>query len=222
MSLPEGKLTCKVISGNNYYYLNNTNYLAAKDSKLISDLKTRAYLEKAISIMTANIKIQEKVLSSYKPYDYTSINDALPKAYKSDYKIAHKDATNEYSFGSPPIHRTSFGLYTRSRAEAFIAEMLHTEGIKFTYEEPLDLLDADGNYITLHPDFTLYLSDYEKKYWEHAGLMTDSVYRKNFFDKLELYYDNGFAVPRDLILSMDSPDGAFDGLGIQKIIKSLH
>ena len=131
--------------------------------------------------MSNNIKHQEKLLANYKPYDYISISHSLAPAYQSDYKIACKDATNEFSFGSVPIHRTSFGLYTRSRGEAFIAEMLHTEGLKFTYEEPLDLLSREGNYITLHPNFTIYLSSYEKIYWEHAGLFNDSNYCDNFF-----------------------------------------
>ena len=221
ISLPKGRLTYKRKYGRKYYYLNNDKYLGAKDSNLIRDLKTRAYLEKAIKIMTTNVKSQEKLLSKYKPYDFASINDSLSPAYQSDYKIAAKDPTNEFSFGSAPIHRTSFGLYTRSRAEAFIAEMLHTEGIKFTYEEPLDLITRDGNFITLHPDFTIHLSPYEKKYWEHAGLFNEEEYRNNFFSKLDSYFYNDITIPTNLIITIDSKDGAFDGLGIQNIIKSL-
>ena len=219
--LPHGRLSVKTSKNGRHYYLNNKKYLGKMDTSLIESLKTRAHLEKAIKIMTTNVKSQEKLLSKYKPYDFASINDSLSPAYQSDYKIAAKDPTNEFSFGSAPIHRTSFGLYTRSRAEAFIAEMLHAEGVEFTYEEPLDLITRDGNFITLHPDFTIYLSPYEKKYWEHAGLFNEEEYRNNFFSKLDAYFYNDITIPTNLIITMDSKDGAFDGLGIQKIIKSL-
>jgi hypothetical protein len=99
--------------------------------------------------------------------------------------------------------------------------MLHAEGVEFTYEEPLDLITRDGNFITLHPDFTIYLSLYEKKYWEHAGLFNEEEYRNNFFSKLDAYFYNDITIPTNLVITMDSKDGAFDGLGIQKIIKSL-
>lgn len=220
--LPKGKLTYKRVHGHRYYYLNNKQYLSAKKAGLVQGLKTRAYLEKSIRIMDSNIRLENHLLKTYQPYDFASVNDSLPPAYQSDPKIAAKDPSNEFQFGSAPIHRTSFGLFTRSKSEALIAELLHAEGIKFNYEEPLDLIAEDGSYITVHPDFTLYLNFDKKVYWEHAGLLTDLTYRESFFKKLGLYYDNGITISDKLLISADTPIGGFDAFTVKKLIYSIY
>ena len=119
------------------------------------------------------------------------------------------------------IHRTSFGLMVRSKSEAIISEFLNKNGIKFAYEEPLYLRDADGRTAVRYPDFTLYLADGRIIYWEHLGMLKDEGYREAVWKKFVLYYSNDIVPGSNLIITCDSSTGGIDIAAILQIIGSL-
>lgn len=119
------------------------------------------------------------------------------------------------------IHRTSFGLMVRSKSEAIISEFLNKNGIKFAYEEPLYLHDADGRTTVRYPDFTLYLANGRIIYWEHLGMLKDESYRKAVWKKFALYYSNDIVPGSNLIITCDSSTGGIDIAAILQIIGSL-
>ena len=66
--------------------------------------------------------------------------------------------------------------------EVIIANLLHAAGIAYRYEEPLHY---DGGKIL--PDFTIYLSNGRKIFWEHVGMLGVEDYDKRWAEKLRVY-----------------------------------
>lgn len=219
-TLPKYNMIRQTIRGKERYYLlkgKKRCYLSADKTEIIENVKTQHFLSAAIKILERNIALQKKLLQEYKSYDYDYVNSVLPKAYRMS---APKAAAPRKAPENILLHRTSFGLYVRSKSEAIIAEVLHSEGIPFEYEMPLALFDNKRK-VTLHPDFTFVTEAGEKIYWEHMGMVTNDSYREKAMKKLALYLDNGFTIPNELIITMDTKDGAIDIASIKSLASSL-
>ena len=233
--LPEGHLASKTICGHTYYYLvrpgsKKQEYIGRGDKAIVEDLRERRYAEKALRILTKNVQVQERLLRAYCSYSPQVIDELLPKTYRSENILSalkrqssiddHKN--RETSFRRDErIHRTTFGLMVRSKSEAMIAELLHSRGVKFCYEEPLQLVDEYGRAVVRYPDFTVRSDDGSAVYWEHLGLLMDEGYREAAWRKLELYYCNGIFPGSNLVITCDSGTGALDVAGISRIVDSL-
>ena len=73
-----------------------------------------------------------------------------------------------------------------------IADILDEFSVPFLYEKPLQLRGG-----IVHPDFTLLnIRERREIYWEHFGIMDDTDYRNNAFQKLRNYEASGFKQPR--------------------------
>lgn len=135
--LPHRNMVCKEIRGKKRYYLSGdtTEYMPCASSELVAQIKRCHFANKAISILKTNITAQERLLRTYQPYDYVSINNLLPKVYRLD----NPPLSSTPVITASTAHRTSFGLQVRSKSEAIIAEVLHARGLSFEYELPLRL-----------------------------------------------------------------------------------
>lgn len=228
--LPQGRLTYKIIKGKPYYYwidaANKQHYISSKDIQLICDLKYRRFLEESIRRIERNLPMQEKLLKSYTPYDPHSIQQRLPNVY-SDLHLPANILTNSAARPIPnPDYRpesltfsTSFGIHMRSKSEVIIAELIHAAKIPFQYEPKLRLKTPDYRWITYHPDFAIVPPLGDEIYWEHAGLLSNENYRNSFFRKIAIYHHNNIVMPKNLIVTMDNPDGTLDVAAIDRIIK---
>ena len=228
--LPQGKLTYKTINGRLYYYwidsAKKQHYIHSKNSDLIYDLKYRRFLEEATCQIEQNLHIQEKVLTRYGPYDPFSIQKRLPKAYSDLVLPSNLKSKSPHHDGAEPSNRpegltysTSFGLYLSSKTEVIIAELMHAANIDFRYEPKVRLQTPDGHWITYRPDFEITPPLYEDIFWEHAGLLHNERYRESFFNKITTYHHNNIVMPKNLIVTMDNPDGTLDVAAIDRIIK---
>ena len=126
------------------------------------------------------------------------------------------------------IHVTTAGDVVRSKSEALIAELLHARGIQYAYERKLTAADGSIRY----PDFTL--EDEETGqivYWEHLGMLHDSVYAERWERKLAWYAAQGI-FPGDaehpvgganglLIWTRDDEHGGIDNRQITEVIDQL-
>lgn len=236
-------MVCQSKARKAVYYLSQEGkrqYISEKDSSLIDSIKSRHFMTSAIEILKKNIKLQQKLLASYKPYDYMSINSSLPKVYRLDgtgkkgFKPCLDKPLHRMSNCSPPhresspfqcdqhkpFHRTSHGIYVRSKSEALIAEILFAESIPFKYELPLILYENEIP-IEIHPDFTIYAHNSEKIYWEHMGMISQDDYRQNAISKLLLYLSNGITIPKNLIITMDTHDGSIDVMAVKILIDMI-
>ena len=99
-------------------------------------------------------------------------------------------AEQEYSRNPYPfrgLHMTDFGLRVRSRGEIVIAEVAHSLGIPFRYDQLITLEDGS----TISPDFTFEDKYYEEFYIEYCGMMDDPGYVRNHLIKRTRYERNG-------------------------------
>lgn len=85
------------------------------------------------------------------------------------------------------LHLTSFGLRVRSRGEIVIAEVAHTLGIPFRYDQLISLDDGS----TIYPDFTFEDSYYEEFYIEYCGMMDYPDYVRRHLIKRAHYERSG-------------------------------
>lgn len=232
--LPAGRLSFKIMNGKiRYFQWDKKNqkqvYIRANNMILVQKLKYRRILEESIRTMEQNLRLQEKLLQKYKEYDPLSCQSRLGKAYQDlpeeffhQPKNKIKQSGCHYRYHPEQlIHVASFGMKFRSKSEAFIAELLHHAKIPFLYEEEIILTDENGEKHKYLPDFTIILPDGSHILWEHFGRMDLPDYRRKNFNKLAVYHYNGIYPPKNLIITMDSPNGGIDIDAIQDIITAL-
>lgn len=113
------------------------------------------------------------------------------------------------------IHKTVSGNYVRSKSEAIIDMFLYVNQIPFRYESPLILDDT-----TLYPDFTIrHPENGTIYYWEHFGLMDDSIYAKNTYSKLQLYTSHGIVPTIQLITTYETKENPLSTDIVEKTIQ---
>ena len=139
-----------------------------------------------------------------------------PKPKPQPNATAEKGRNAKASGKDQPAILTADGTLVASRIEALIYNALLVSGLKFAYELPLTL---DG--IIYRPDFTIWLPDGRKIYWEHLGLLVDDNYSGKQWRKLKAYYNNNIVVGSNLILTADYPDLSIDTQMIDEIIRGL-
>ena len=92
-TLPTGRLTCKRKQNHLYYYritpTGQQIYIQTRDAHLVHQLKYRKFLEEAINRMEKNIRMQEKLLQNYAPYDPRTIQQSSDIATFSQKCIPH-------------------------------------------------------------------------------------------------------------------------------------
>ena len=185
----------------------------------------------AAAKIAKNIGLLATLIKEFEAYDIKSILDELPPELKPEKMHegfwANIDRQHTVKQSEKPSrreelkHTTSFGLLTRSKNEALIAELLHAAGIEFYYEKRLQIVDEQGKIQVIYPDFTIILADGSVIYWEHKGLMADPVYEEMDRKRMRLYFLNGIYQPLNLIVTMDGPNGEFCGTAISTIIDRL-
>ena len=215
---------------------------------VIGCLQSKTY-QKSIRAIRSNIEILEKCLKKYIPQekflpDLEKLNGDIAKLYGSR-RSSHMHLTLEaaperaapagrvvYSqdpFITGPIHNThgtrhttSFGLPVASKNEITIAEKLYDLGISFDYEHELYLEDEYGKTILIHPDFYINGPYGRHVIWEHAGMINDEQYRREFFRRIKLYISAGLIMPRDFMYTITESDGDLDVREIMGVIDTLR
>ena len=109
--------------------------------------------------------------------------------------IAYYLGTSKHSLNL--IHKTADGHVVRSKSEVIIANLLYQYGVKYEYEEKLFY----GPNQWIEPDFTIYLNDGRKLFWEHIGLLGQAKYDNDWLNKLNIY-DTYF--PNQLVKTYES------------------
>lgn len=110
-------------------------------------------------------------------------------------------------------HRTDKGDQVASKSELIIANLLYAYGVPYEYEKPMRVGD-----LILKPDFTVSRPDGSIVLWEHAGLLEQPDYARNFENKLRLYQQAGFRQPLNLIVTRDE-NGAFSAEEVRRMIE---
>lgn len=123
----------------------------------------------------------------------------------------------EQFFEDRLIHRTARGELVRSKSEVIIADRLFAHDLDYIYEPELEL---EGK--IKRPDFSIIDGDTGAKwYWEHCGMMSDPIYKRNWEDKKEFYKKNGIVEGKNLIVTYDDEKGGLDSYEIDQLIMDI-
>lgn len=237
--LPQGTLQRRDKSYGSEYYTRKDGvevYIPKSQHSLVNDLKRRRVLETAESIVKGNIKAMERLLKEYEPLDFEKIERSLPQSYRGLEQVRPKFAPGEKIFcgvkgqhftqSENPFMReklvnsTYFGLKTRSKSEAIIAEALYRAGFSVYYEKRIILYDEFGNQKTAYLDFVIPLTVEYEMGWEHNGLLDDDAYLERNVEKLRLYHLNGIYQPKNLIVTADKSGGGLDNEYIECLVQN--
>ncbi len=235
-------------AGKNYYYskkrktISNSNgeklhkveikYLGNASEKEVNDIKEARYLELSQQIIENNISLVNKVIKELKPFNYSSINNNLPKTYRGAY-LSNQTTANkkrdkwlresqELKSRYVPPHpenlkyKTIDGSYVRSKSEVIIYNILTSLGFTFAYERPLQ---TDRG--IMWPDFTI-LSEIDNEsiiIIEHQGMIDDEQYRSHHVDRVYEYLQAGFIPLENIFYTYDCPQIGFDTSIIQDILQ---
>lgn len=235
--LPKGTLYVKTNRGKEQYYFvdaksKKRKYIKAKDVDFVYGLKKRRFMEETIKAIDKNIAAQKRFLSVYTPYDYASITDGIPIAYRLENSSMDLNEENKVErinkgnqtllhYDNEILHETTIGLKVRSKAEAIICEALVSNNVDFEYEKEL-ILFKEGNQITVRPDFSFENKiTGERFYLEHLGMLNDGTYRRKNIEKLILYAENDIQIGRNLFITSDSMRGEIDVRAIMRTIEFI-
>ena len=218
-NLPQGTLQRKNKKGGKEYYTRKDGtqmYIPKNQHSLVNDLKRRRILETAESIAKGNIKAMERLLKEYKPLDFEEIERSLPRAYRG---LEPVQSENPY-MREKLVNSTYFGLKTRSKSEAILAETIYRSGFSVYYEKKIILYDEFGNQKTAYMDFIIPLTPFYEIGLEHNGLLDDDTYFQRNMEKLRLYHMNGIYQPKNLIITADKPGGGLDNEYVECLVKN--
>ena len=199
-----------------------------------------------VDVLEENIERINELMERFKHYDINTIINQLSRAYKeaikeigeTDFAKPLPEPVEEIDSSIPsenPYNRKdlvfplSNGIMVRSKSEAIIGEFLLAAGIPFRYEKALDLVcvyeDEAGFKQTsierIFPDFTIFLPNGNIIIWEHEGRVDKMDYRKRNMRKMMLYFENGFYVPHNMIITMEGNGNAFDPDAALRIINGF-
>lgn len=239
MKLPKGTLIRRDKSYGSEYYTYKDGaevYIPRNQHSLVNDLKRRRVLETAENIAKGNIKAMERLLREYEPLDFDKIERDLPRAYRGLDPVKPNFTPGEKTFfgakgqhftqSENPYRRenlvnsTYFGLKTRSKSEAIIAESIYRRGFSVYYEKKKILYDELGHKKIVYLDFVIPLVDGFEMGWEHNGLLDDASYLERNVEKLRLYHLNGIYQPKNLIITADKLGGGLDNEYIDCLVQN--
>lgn len=111
-----------------------------------------------------------------------------------------RDEAEGIPYAEHLIHRTLRGELVRSKSELVIANHLHTLGLQYYYERPLEGVAAPGR---LRPDFSFVDDAGEIYVWEHLGMLGRPDYEKSWAWKKNWYVLNGFVEGKNLFVTSE-------------------
>lgn len=214
-NLPPGKLLC-ARNGQRYKWYQSDGhhheYIPKSNRKLAEQLA----MKKLLSLKEKQLTKEENAVSyylrhhqeEYGPAEQLLSEPAYAELLTSYFSPKNTDLSEwmnsaydrNPNYPEQLIHKTTSGIYVRSKSEATIAMYLHMNQIPFRYECRLDL----GG-VTLYPDFTIrHPHTGELFYWEHFGLADNRGYRQNMMSKLELYMEYGIFPSINLLTTYET------------------
>ena len=228
--LPEGKLICSNNQGYKKWYQSDGHtktYIPRKERFFAEQLAAKKFLLLQIEDLTAERKAIRYYLEYHcahpeKASQLLSEDSRYKELLTSFFKPCSENLTDwmNSSYQKNPnypeqlIHKSISGNLVRSKSEAFIDMVLHTNKIPFRYECALQLGE-----ITIFPDFTIrHPVTGETFYWEHFGLMDQASYIQKTFSKLELYASHGIIPSVNLLTTYETKENPLSMDMLEKIV----
>lgn len=159
---------------------NRVNLLKPFTKVLLINIKEPTLPEETLNAILDNIQKKKEYRNGLLDY-FVYILDQNLSSMELHQQIAYYLGADKFNLNA--IYSTSKGDLVRSKSEVIIANLLYEHGINYKYEEPLITVDGQK----MIPDFTIYLKNGEKLYWEHLGMIGIDSYDSNWLKKLEIY-----------------------------------
>ena len=185
---------------------------------------------KRLDILNEDKAAIERALKRYKDHDLDSVLKTMGKAYRdvlydststgrieSWKRMPYRK--NNYRALNPS--RTNDGTIVKSKGECLIYNTLEAEDIPFRYDSVIELIDENGNTVLKSPDFKIACVDRSFIYMEHAGLLLDDDYRREFAEKLKIYLLNGIVPGDNLFITSDTKSGGINAYAISMLIRNV-
>ncbi len=227
--LPDGKLIC--VHNGDYIKWHqsdghNITYIPKKNRKLAEQLAMKKYLclkkEELLQKQAAASTYLQQCDPENRSEKLLSIpeySELLSPFWTSESKELEEWQSAPYMknpiFPEQLVHRTSSGIFVRSKSEAIIVMLLHMYRIPFRYECELELGE-----ITVFPDFTIrHPKTGQYFYWEHFGMMDNPVYSTKMLSKLQYYISNDIIPSIQLITTYETREHPLDSEVVEMLIK---
>lgn len=203
VDIPKGRLKVRSKHGHNYYtiYYNGKEQGIKKDSPLYSQIASKPLILNQLKILEDNCKTLKNASKN--------LRDAGASLVTLEW-ISRPNGGNPYKQETLK-YKTASGILVRSKSEKLIADFLHSKGIAFKYEAPIEI---EGK--ILYPDFTIIKRNGEIILWEHLGLTDNNNYFLNAINKIQQYRKAGFKVHKNLICTLE--DDITDDAILKEII----
>lgn len=229
-NLPEGSLWVSGYNGYTKFYIKIPNgkkkYIPRRNASLLRKLAEKEYYEKLYSASRHKVYHLNILIDLYENESvsstYSNLHIEKQKLFVNELPTPENLAASfenaEYNENpiEPGTCLTSFGKALRSKSEVIIAEMLHTMGIPFHYDEQLIL--NDGTFF--YPDFTLYDAKNRRKiYWEHFGMLDNEDYARKAMVKISKYAENGIIIGNNLICTFETSNFRFPTEAIKAMLE---
>ena len=212
-----------------------SRYLGKEDNTTVKLIQEKHFYELALKELNNHISMLEAFQEKDLIFDPAIVNNKLPRAYRlSDenlekvigpdeedkwYSEAQRKKAESYEKASDYYkaahkHNAKDGTPMRSKSEVHIGNALIDKGVRYVYEMPLRVMG-----LPVEPDFAFYSHSRGRvMLWEHAGMLGDEEYRRDFADRLNIYIKAGYVPCVDLILTFDTTDGNIDTRLIDAVI----
>ncbi len=192
-------------------------YIGWKEPELLRGLLEKKNALEKIPLLEENLKALDSLLERYHTQEEIFPVKPLPPELKPGEKRKMYPHSENTAYRKYLKHDTGLGFYTNSKSEAIVATRYHAFGVPFQYEKRLRLLNTDGRWTNMFPDFTIFGRETEY-YHEHFGLFHKKSYREDNMNRLAVYHKNELLLGRDLFVTMDGPDESLDVGAIDQFI----
>lgn len=155
------------------------------------------------SLLSKELLYTALTRSKYRLFLFTQdVDDNLLLKAKHNSHLIHR---NTSMFKSPVDKKGKYipepGVTVSSKIEFIIYSALQKSGLKFKYEESLKL---DRLSYVIHPDFTIYLKNGKRIFWEHLGMLDTRKYYRDWQERLKNYKEHGL---EDYLVTTDDLNG---------------
>lgn len=231
--MPEGKLICAKSRGSYKWYRSDGHektYIYKREEELASQLAEKKYL----SYLLEDLVQEKNALEMYVRHQCPIPGKAeqlliknsecrrllskkhIPKSKIIQEWLNEPYRTNPYKTDKL-MHKGPSGNYYRSKSEEFIDICLTKYGIPFRYE--CELVLPTG---IIYPDFTiLHPKELKLYYYEHFGMMDNTVYAAKACEKINTYCLNGIYPNVNLIVTFETKEHSIPYDKIESIVNEF-
>lgn len=240
---PEGILKAIKHNGSIQFYVRkdkedfNGKYLGKKDVAIARKLAQKEYACKILKEAENQLNVMDRFLKdsdaefAQKVWEkFNPLKKGLVVPYEvSDKEFVSKWKALEYKGSETPFDKnrdyySRDGVRVRSTQESAIASAFEKNGVPYRYEFPhvfkVDTGRGFEREFTVYSDFTVLNERTRKEYiWEHFGMMDHERYRRQAYNKIASYSENGYFLGENLIVTFGEDSAFLDMENVNRLIE---